>query len=65
MNQAVELIKKSIQTDQEQELRIANLVELTKGLTDDEKRVCVETVHKTGGPCNHYFDLIDAIQNNQ
>ena len=61
LDQATQLIEQYIQTDKEQEGRLSELLALASDLDEAQKRQCIEIINRIGGPCNHYFDLSDAI----
>ena len=61
LDKALDLIESYINTDQQQEQRIATLLALSTELDEEQKRQCIEAINNIGGPCNHYFDLSDAI----
>lgn len=61
LQQAIDLIEQYIQIDQQQEQRLLTLLALTSELNAAQKRQCIEALNRIGGPCNHYFDLSDAI----
>ncbi len=62
LTQVKALIQQYIQTDKVQGQLLASLLAVAEGLDHEQKRHCIEEIHKLGGPCNHYFDLTDAIQ---
>ncbi|MBC8494275.1 MAG: hypothetical protein ISR70_03245 [Candidatus Thioglobus sp.] len=62
LNNTKQMIERYVATDQAQEALLVELLGLSNALTTDEKQQCIEMVNKLGGPCNHYFDLTDAIQ---
>ena len=59
---ALTLIGEYIQADQDQEQRLLQLLTLSKELSTEQRLKCIEQINKLGGPCNHYFDLADAIR---
>lgn len=61
LQQTIDLIEQYIQTDQQQEQRLHQLLALSSELDETQKRQCIEALNRIGGPCNHYFDLSDAI----
>jgi hypothetical protein len=65
LDKSMALVKRYIDTDKTQEALLLELLEAAKNLNTDDKRSCVELVNELGGPCNHYFDLTDAIKGNE
>ena len=61
LDKSLALIQQYIETDQAQELLLLELLKSAAKLDEGAKQSCIEMVHKLGGPCNHYFDLTDAI----